>query len=268
MRRKFESETEDLNIWVAFTDLMSNSFLIISLFLITSFLIGFTRSKLNAKEGKKATDLIPTLEKRNNELEQRNRILQQEIDRLKPIVLDRLKPIVPQKNDTPPIIFLRDSGAIRFKSGSAGLQGQQMLREFDKKDGLIEEIENNAKSYGINLVEIIGHTDPQPIGGVSSNLDKDLANIANNADIDRVTADRLVAGSNADLGLMRAVEIMRILRYHQKNNGKLQGLEFRAYSAAQLVPPKLPNNEKPKDDDKRRIEIRFTRLDEKNTIGR
>lgn len=26
MRRKFESEGDDLNIWVAFTDLMSNSF--------------------------------------------------------------------------------------------------------------------------------------------------------------------------------------------------------------------------------------------------
>ena len=260
MKRRQELENDDLNIWVAFTDLMSNSFLIINLFLITSFLVNVAKSKSGKSEVKDYGILISTLERKNSDLEKRNQDLQKEID--------KLKPSIPKKSDTPPIIFLRDSGAIRFKSGSAGLQGQQMLQEFDKKDGLIDEIENNARSYGINLVEIIGHTDLQPIGGVSSNLDKDLANIANNADIDRVTADGLVAGSNADLGLMRAVEIMRILRYHQKNNGKLQGLEFRAYSAAQLVPPKLPNNEKPKDDDKRRIEIRFTRLDESNTIGR
>ena len=224
MRRKFESEGDDLNIWVAFTDLMSNSFLIINLFLITSLLINTATSKSS-----------------NGEL---------------------------KKSNTPPIIFLRDSGAIRFKSGSAGLQGQQMLQEFGKAGGLIEAIENNAKLYGINLVEIIGHTDLQPIGSVASNLDKNLFNIANNIDIDRATADSLVAGSNADLGLMRAVEIMRILRYYQGNNKRLQGLEFRAYSAAQLVPPKLSNNEKPKDDDKRRIEIRFTRLDENNAIRR
>lgn len=224
MRRKFEFEGDDLNIWVAFTDLMSNSFLIINLFLITSLLINTATSKSS-----------------NGEL---------------------------KKSNTPPIIFLRDSGAIRFKSGSAGLQGQQMLQEFGKAGGLIEAIENNAKLYGINLVEIIGHTDLQPIGSVASNLDKNLFNIANNIDIDRATADSLVAGSNADLGLMRAVEIMRILRYYQGNNKRLQGLEFRAYSAAQLVPPKLSNNEKPKDDDKRRIEIRFTRLDENNAIRR
>lgn len=260
MRRRFESEGDDLNIWVAFTDLMSNSFLIINLFLITSFLVNVAKSKSGKNEVKDYGILISTLERKNSDLQKTNDDLQKEID--------RLKSSTPKKTDTPPIIFLRDSGAIRFKSGSAGLQGQQMLQEFDKKDGLIDEIQNNANSYGINLVEIIGHTDLQPIGGVSSNLDKDLANIANNADIDRVTADGLVAGSNADLGLMRAVEIMRILRYHQNNNGKLQGLEFRAYSAAQLVPPKLSNKEKPKDDDKRRIEIRFTRLDENNTIRR
>ncbi len=127
----------------------------------------------------------------------------------------------PRKSDTPPIIFLRDSGALRFKSGSAGLQNAQMLDEFKKDNGLINEIEKNAQLYKINLVEIIGHTDPQTIGGVSSNLDKNLSNIANDIDIDRKTADSLIAGSNADLGLMRAVEIMRILRYYQQTNKRL-----------------------------------------------
>ena len=203
MRRRIDSEEDELNIWVAFTDLMSNAFLILSLFLITSFLANITKSKSGNDEIKKYVELTITLKKENDNLRERNQYIEAEI---------RKSNSVPKKSDTPPIIFLRDSGAIRFKSGSAGLQGQQMLQEFDKAGGLIDEIENNARSYGINLVEIIGHTDLQPVGDVSSNLDKDLANIANNADIDRVTADGLVAGSNADLGLMRAVEIMRILR--------------------------------------------------------
>jgi flagellar motor protein MotB len=263
MRRKPDIENDDLNIWVAFTDLMSNLFLIVSLFLIISLLVNASASKSKKGEMKAAKDLKMELEEKLNNLEKRNQNLQQEID--------KLKSIIPKTSDTPPIIFLRDSGTIRFNSGSAGLQTQEMLREFDKKDGLIDVIENNAKSYGINLVEIIGHTDPKPLGSLTSNLDTDnkIAKTANNFNIDVITVDKeLIAGSNADLGLMRAVEIVRILRYHQKNNGRLQGLEFRAYSAAQLVPPKLPNNAPAKDDDKRRIEIRFTRLDENNAIRR
>ena len=129
-----------------------------------------------------------------------------------------------------------------------------------------------------NLVEIIGHTDPEPISidsnqivKIERNLDKNLSKTVNNIDVTDVTnlnTDTLTAGSNADLGLMRAAHVLRILRYHQKNNKRLQDLEFRAYSAAQLFPPKLPNNAEPEDKDKRRIEIRFTRIDESNTIRR
>ena len=59
MRRKLELEDNELNIWVAFTDLMSNAFLILSLFLITSFLISITKPKDNNQ----------AREKRINELE-------------------------------------------------------------------------------------------------------------------------------------------------------------------------------------------------------
>ncbi len=267
MRRKPEFEGDELNIWAAFTDLMSNALLILSLILVIPLLINITKTK-DIIKAKDTTQEAEKYKEKSIDLENKNKNLEQKINNLeKSINQFNTSSNIPKSN-TPPIIFLSDSGAIRFKSGSAGLQGQQMLQEFDKAGGLIEAIESNAKLYGINLVEIIGHTDLQPIGSLASNLDKNLLNIANNIDIDRATTDSLVAGSNADLGLMRAVEIMRILRYYQGNNKRLQGLEFRAYSAAQLVPPKLPNNEKPKDDDKRRIEIRFTRLDENNTIRR
>lgn len=224
VRRRPELDGDEFNIWTAFTDLMSNSFLILSLLLIISL----------------------------------------------------FKPITCPPPPPPPILLLADSGLIRFPSGKSNFDGEEMFRQFDKKDGIIDIIEKYANKYEINLVEIIGHTDPQPISidsnqivNIERNLDKKLSETANDInvpDVTKLNTDTLAAGSNADLGLMRAVHVMRVLRYHQKNNGRLQNLEFRAYSAAQLVPPKLPNNKKPEDYDKRRIEIRFTRLDENNMI--
>jgi len=252
MRRKVESENDELNVWGAFTDLMSNAFLIINLFLMTSLLINTTKPKDNKQDTEKYVQINRDLESNNARLREKITILENLLSQTKAVP-------TPKILDAPPIIFLRDSGTIRFKSGSARLQSSKMLKEFDS---VVKQIEDNAQLYRINLVEIIGHTDPQAIGGSFSNLDKDLPNIADDTDINRRTTDSLIAGSNADLGLMRAVEIRRILRFYQTRK-RLQGLEFRAYSAAQLVPPKLDNNAKPTDEDKRRIEIRFTRLDPK-----
>jgi flagellar motor protein MotB len=252
MRRRFEVDNDELNIWGAFTDLMSNAFLIINLILLIPLLINISKSEEKKQNTEKAEEV-----KRNLELE--NRSLRDKITNLENLLNQANNASTQNISDTTPIIFLPDSGTIRFKSGSARLQSSKMLKEFDS---VVKQIEDKAQLYRINLVEIIGHTDPQAIGGSFSNLDKDLPNIADNTDINRRTTDSLIAGSNADLGLMRAVEIRRILRFYQTRK-RLQGLEFRAYSAAQLVPPKLDKNAKPTDEDKRRIEIRFTRLDPK-----
>jgi hypothetical protein len=63
---------------------------------------------------------------------------------------------------------------------------------------------------------------------------------------------------------MRALAVVRLLRDIQTQNGRLKGLKFRAYSAAQLILPNgdfAPVNRTP-DATRRRIEIRFTRLGE------
>ena len=71
---------------------------------------------------------------------------------------------------------------------------------------------------------------------------------------EKITA--LKAGSNADLGLMRAVAAVQLL---QQAKG-LDKVKFRAYSAGQLY---LPSESEPAkidrgaDDSRRRIEIRF-----------
>ena len=123
---------------------------------------------------------------------------------------------------------------------------------------MVDEIESNAKAYQIDVVEVIGHTDGQPNGGIYSNLDENLVKVARG----QIPTQNLHAGSNADLGLMRALELVRVLRSIQQQGSRLKGLEFRAYSAAQLISPtgELTTSNKQSDPKRRRIEIRFTRL--------
>jgi outer membrane protein OmpA-like peptidoglycan-associated protein len=72
----------------------------------------------------------------------------------------------------------------------------------------------------------------------------------------------LQSSSNADLGLMRALSVVRLLQDIQVQTGSLKEIKFRVYSVAQLI---LPNGEfasinRQADASRRRIEIRFTRL--------
>ncbi|MFM6309446.1 MAG: flagellar motor protein, partial [Dolichospermum sp.] len=68
--------------------------------------------------------------------------------------------------------------------------------------------------------------------------------------------------------LMRALSVVKILRDIQNKQGRLKGLSFRAYSAAQLILPNgklaevAPGKNQQQDETRRRIEIRFTRLGE------
>ncbi|WP_460194604.1 hypothetical protein [Thermosynechococcus sp. FA-CM-4201] len=116
--------------------------------------------------------------------------------------------------------------------------------------------------YGIDTVEIIGHTDGQPNQGSGSNLDTLLEQAAATN-----TLNRLTPGSNADLGLMRALAIANELRKAQAKQPKLAGLQFRAYSAGQLYllnGQLAPANRNP-DASRRRIEVRFTRTSRTET---
>lgn len=206
-RSRYTEYNEDLNVWPAFTDLMSNAFMILVLFLFLTVII----SQIS---GKKSTD-------------------------------------------TPPIIVIKDEGAYRFASGSAEIS-QEMLNYILKQ--IVPEIETRTKQYGINVVEIIGHTDGQANGQVMSNLDVNLENVVSG----NIPVGNLQAGSNADLGLMRALSVVKALRDIQTKENRLSGLSFRAYSAAQLI---LPNGQfaaiaRQDDVTRRRIEIRFTRLGE------
>ncbi|MEY2912417.1 MAG: hypothetical protein RLZZ184_1726 [Cyanobacteriota bacterium] len=243
-RSRYTQYNEDLNVWPAFTDLMSNAFMILVLFLFLTIII----SQINKSE----INNIDKNAQNSKQLALKVKQLQQQVKYLQ-IQLESEK----KATDAPPIIVIKDEGAYRFASGSAEIS-EEMLNYILKQ--IVPEIEARTKQYGINVVEIIGHTDGQANGQVTSNLDVNLENVVSG----NIQVGNLRAGSNADLGLMRALSVVKALRDIQTKENRLSGLSFRAYSAAQLI---LPNGQfaaiaRQDDVTRRRIEIRFTRLGE------
>ena len=146
-----------------------------------------------------------------------------------------------------PIIIDEKSGKFKFQSGSAEIP-DQLKTHINQK--IISDIKKVTKQGNIEFIQIIGHTDGQA-NKSSSNLDVSLTSAASS----KQTIISLQAGSNADLGLMRAVAVVQLLR---KTKG-LESVKFRAYSAAQLYLPdgKIATSNETADDSRRRIEIRF-----------
>ncbi len=252
-RSRHTESSEELNIWPSFTDLMSNAFMIIILFLLLALFKSLVLEKnLNdlrqsAEGTEEQAQRVKDLQEKANRTEE----LERQVAALRLLQLKSGS----TSTDAPPIIVIEDQEAYRFASGSA-----EMPPSMDTyiKNKIVPEIERHTQEYQINVVDLIGHTDGQANGSIDSNLDLNLEKVASA----QQPVTNLTSGSNADLGLMRALAVVRVLSDIQTKNGRLKGLKFRAYSAAQLI---LPNgdfaqiNRKP-DATRRRIEIRFTRL--------
>ncbi len=191
------SDDEPLNIFQAFTDLMSNAFMIISFLLLVNVVQALSIS--------------------------------QKLKSASPIIIDE------------------KSGNFKFPSGSAELTPD--LKKYIQTS-IAPEIEKATKKDNIDFIQVIGHTDSQGISN-ASNLDGKLTSAASGKG--KITD--LKAGSNADLGLMRAIAVVQFLQQAKK----LDEVKFRAYSAAQLYLPsgKLSSQNVIADDARRRIEIRF-----------
>lgn len=189
-------QDEELNIFQAFTDLMSNAFMIISFLLLISLL----QSIAMAKKLKSA----------------------------EPIIIDK------------------KSVTFDFRSGSAELTPE--LRKY-LETKILPAIQKENGQGNVDFIQVIGHTDGQGISNIS-NLDGKLTSAATGNE--KINA--LKAGSNTDLGLMRAVAVVQFL-----NTKKLDKVKFQAYSAGQLYMPsgKLAKIDRGADDTRRRIEIRF-----------
>jgi len=209
---------DSLSIFQAFTDLMSNAFMIVSFFLLISL--------LQLVMSKPSTPPISRVE-----LE----ILKKELQATK----EKLK-------SSAPIIIDEKSGNFKFPSGSAELTPD--LQKYIQAT-ILPKIKEATEKGNTDFIQVIGHTDSQGISN-TSNLDGKLTSAA----IGSEKINALKAGSNTDLGLMRAIAVVQFL-----NTKKLGKVNFRAYSAGQLYMPsgKLAKIDRGADDTRRRIEIRF-----------
>jgi flagellar motor protein MotB len=130
----------------------------------------------------------------------------------------------PSGHQWPPIISLSEAGGYSFKIGSAELSTWFHDQLVNKTIG---EILENIKKYDVDVIEVVGHTDDQPIGNRPSNLDHDLLSVLNSTS----GVGKLIPADNAGLGLARAVSVVSVLRH----DPRLAPYKLIPLSGAQLV---------------------------------
>ena len=277
--RNYEA-TESLNVWPSFTDLMANAFMIISLFLLLALFKSLflkyaaQETEQNLSDTERQVRLlqreIATLENELGESTSDVRQLKKASSELQRLLLDSnersqnrvdiLESEVERLKSAPPVVVIQDSGGYQFDSGSAKLPNN--LKNYITMD-LVDRIERVSKQRNLYVVEIIGHTDGQVNFG-GGNLDQQLEQVA----LGKQSVDSLKPGSNADLGLMRALEVVKQLQTVQEQTGRLKGVKFRPYSAAQIQLPTgdFSDSNREPDPSRRRIEIRFSPLGKAETV--
>jgi outer membrane protein OmpA-like peptidoglycan-associated protein len=156
-------------------------------------------------------------------------------------------------NQKPPLITLTETQSFRFDTGSHRLSDNFKFELKRKLDKITEDI----VKYNIDTIEVIGHTDGQPSPG-GSNLDFEL--IRNNDTIASFNSTNFQAGSNMDLGLLRALAVASFLK-NQLSNRSVDVPYITTYSAGSLIDIEGRFNPATNlsDSKRRRIEIRFTR---------
>lgn len=154
-------------------------------------------------------------------------------------------------NERPPVIQLPDNERFRFPSG-----GYQLTSSFISalESEKIPEIKRILNCYGVDTLEIIGHTDGQPNARVS-NLD--LAFLSGKEPL--ALSMPMSAGSNVDLGLLRALSVQRAIQ--QRMRREIPDIIYRVYSAGSIINTsgRMESVKNQNEQERRRIEIRFTR---------
>ena len=128
----------------------------------------------------------------------------------------------------PPIINLYEAGGYSFPKGQASLSAE-FVEDLNgpivsRLLGYIEEY--RRKDIMVDVVEVVGHTDEQPVRGYS-NLDEQLVDVMRGSGV----PDRLSAADNVGLGMARAAAVAQVLRPAMES----QGVKVIAYSAGQTI---------------------------------
>lgn len=158
-----------------------------------------------------------------------------------------------KKGEWPPFFSLSEAGGYYFESGKATLRP-----DFERKlrSSVIPALSKNIEDYGVDVVEVIGHTDEVPMVG-TSNLDTTLIKASAN----QLPTESLRSTDNAGLAMARAVAVVKIL----KADPRLRKVTILPLSGAQMVVPvdRLADGTATKSDQlRRRIEIRLRRKTE------
>jgi flagellar motor protein MotB len=199
---------------------------------------------------------IEQLEKENRELKKENRELKKDNTN---IVIAENRPEF-KFDPGSPIISSKFSSALRVRipNGEGGFNEPPFPR-------IAAEI--ISRQERVDTLEVIGHTDGVPLS-TSGNLDQRLPDLLAGELGD---PRRLSAGSNNDLGLLRALALKQewgnyVDTYEPSADREvLQRVNLRCYSAGQTILPVQEANPRPdsfrrNDPSARRIEMRLTRL--------
>jgi hypothetical protein len=152
--------------------------------------------------------------------------------------------------DRAPALVLGDE-KYRFLSGGHYLS-KSFLSAFEAE--AIPQIRKVLACYNVDTVEVIGHTDGIP----QSNFGRfDTALLRGKEALKKQS--EIQAGSNADLGLLRALAVQKEIK--ASINKDLPYVMYRAYSAGSVINADGVINFATGGDDsqRRRVEIRFTR---------
>lgn len=153
-------------------------------------------------------------------------------------------------HEWPPIINLSEAGGYYFQSGSA-----ELTRAFEQKlrGSITAQIAESLARYNVDVIEVIGHTDEQPISRTGSNFDQTVVDVVDG----RKPITAIIPADNAGLGIARAIAVANVLR----SNSGLKGAAILPMSGAQLVLPgdALTNGHAGNVESRRRIEIRIRR---------
>jgi flagellar motor protein MotB len=124
----------------------------------------------------------------------------------------------------PPIINLSEAGGYYFATGSAELTPSFAT---ELRTVVVDKLLEIADSYDVDVIEVIGHTDEQPVNGRPSNLDRALSSVTSGAS----GAGVLQWADNAGLGLARALSVVERL----SADPRLRNFRILPLSAAQLI---------------------------------
>jgi flagellar motor protein MotB len=167
--------------------------------------------------------------------------------------LEEARAAAAEKPDNPPIVILSEQNQnYRFAVGSAKIS-DDFKQALDER--IIPLLDRQSKRCNCDAIEVIGHTDSLPVNSGRSNLDENLIQAFN-----QQQTPQLVPGSNLDLGMMRALSIIRYLKQAQKEGELTQIKYFLPYSAGQMLKPNHTldtSAQTTENERRRRIEMRL-----------